>query len=66
MHTFDLKISQMQLDRLYTFQANLLKSVSRDFTRFLFSQITWKQRMLGILRITPGFMIIHYLIWPTV
>jgi len=38
----------MQLDRLYTFQANLLKSVSRDFTRFLFSQITWKQRMLGI------------------
>lgn len=38
----------MQLDRLYIFQANLLKSVSRDFTRFLFSQINWKQRMLGI------------------
>jgi uncharacterized protein len=48
MYSFDLNLSQMQLDRLHTFQANLLKSVSRDFTRFLFSKINWKQRMLGI------------------
>lgn len=48
MYNFDLISSQMQLDRLYTFQSSLLKSVSRDFTRFLFSQINWKQRMLGI------------------
>jgi len=38
----------MELGRLYTFQANLLKSTSREFTRFLFEEVNWKQRMLGI------------------
>jgi uncharacterized protein len=38
----------MQLDRLYTFQASLLKSITLDFTRFLFDKINWKQRMMGI------------------
>jgi predicted AAA+ superfamily ATPase len=38
----------MQLDRLFAFQANVLKPVNRTFTRFLFDDIRWKQRMLGI------------------
>jgi predicted AAA+ superfamily ATPase len=38
----------MDLGRLYSFQENLVKLTSRDFTRFLFDEIKWKQRMIGI------------------
>jgi uncharacterized protein len=38
----------MDLGRLYSFQANLVKSTDREFTRFLFDEIKWKQRMIGI------------------
>lgn len=38
----------MHLDRLFAFQANLLKPVNQDFTRFLMGKINWKQRMFGI------------------
>jgi uncharacterized protein len=38
----------MSLDRLYSFQSNLLKSVTLDFTRSLYHSIQWKQRMFGI------------------
>lgn len=36
------------LDRLYTFQAALLKPVDNQFTRSLSRTIDWKQRMVGI------------------
>lgn len=38
----------MELGRLYSFQATLLKSTRLEFKRFLFEEINWKQRMLGI------------------
>jgi uncharacterized protein len=38
----------MSLDRLYSFQSNLLKSITLDFTRPLYHSIQWKQRMFGI------------------
>lgn len=36
------------LDRLFTFQAALLKPIENQFTRSLYDSINWKQRMLGI------------------
>jgi len=36
------------LDRLFTFQAALLKPITNEFTRSLSHSINWKQRMLGI------------------
>jgi uncharacterized protein len=36
------------MERLYTFQANVLKTVDNTFYRFLFSKVNWKQRMIGI------------------
>ncbi len=36
------------LDRLFTFQAALLKPITNEFTRTLSQSIHWKQRMLGI------------------
>ncbi len=36
------------MDRLYDFQASLLRNVDDTFHRYLFRQINWKQRMLGI------------------
>jgi uncharacterized protein len=38
----------MDLSRLYTFQSNLLRVTDQKFTRFLFEEIKWKQRMIGI------------------
>jgi uncharacterized protein len=38
----------MNLERLYSFQENLIKSTNREFTRFMFDEIKWKQRMIGI------------------
>ncbi len=38
----------MDLGRLYSFQENLVKSTSSDFSRFLFDEVKWKQRMIGI------------------
>lgn len=36
------------MDRLYSFQTNLLKATDNHFSRFLFDSINWKQRMVGI------------------
>lgn len=36
------------MDRLYSFQAGVLKSVSNNFSRYLFQKINWKQRMFAI------------------
>jgi predicted AAA+ superfamily ATPase len=36
------------MDRLYSFQANLLKATDNNFSRSLFKNINWKQRMVGI------------------
>lgn len=36
------------MDPLFEFQENLLKFVSNDFRRYLHSQISWNQRMIGI------------------
>jgi len=36
------------MDRLYSFQTNLLKVTDNHFSRFLFDSINWKQRMVGI------------------
>ncbi len=36
------------LDRLFAFQAALLKPIENQFTRSLYNSINWKQRMLGI------------------
>lgn len=38
----------MSLDRLFSFQDSLLKSIDQRFIRSLASTINWKQRMLGI------------------
>jgi predicted AAA+ superfamily ATPase len=38
----------MDLSRLYTFQSNLLRVTDQKFTRYLFDEIKWKQRMIGI------------------
>lgn len=38
----------MNLDRLFTFQSTLLKSVDNRFKRSLSQRINWKQRMFGI------------------
>ena len=38
----------MSLDRLFTFQSSLLKSVDNRFVRAVSQTIHWKQRMLGI------------------
>lgn len=39
---------QVNMDRLFHFQANLLKTTTNDHTRYLFEKINWRQRMLGI------------------
>ena len=36
------------MDWLYSFQANLLKATDNNFSRSLFKNINWKQRMVGI------------------
>lgn len=36
------------MNELYTYQTELLKSVSQEFTRFLYHQIEWDQQMIGI------------------
>jgi len=38
----------MEIDRLFDFQAGLLRSVHDRFHRYLFHAINWKQRMFGI------------------
>lgn len=36
------------MDRLYSFQSNVLKATDNTFVRSLFQHINWKQRMIGI------------------
>ncbi len=36
------------MERLYTLQSNILRTTENNFSRSLFGQINWKQRMVGI------------------